>query len=308
MTGYWARIQRALDYIAANLDQPIVLADVAKAAALSEHHFHRIFRAVMNETVGEFVTRQRMQTAALMLAYHEDLSVTEIGLACGYSSSSNFSKAFSRFYGVSPSEVRKPTGKLPAEINVLRQRYGHDFSPADLHALPELPEADARLAELEAGVRFERWEPIPIVCMRSDRGYDVEGNMRLWAELIRRVRELGLGGAEIDAYAVVYDDPALTSEERCRYHACVRTAELVGSVPEPLFASQLPGGRYAVFGYHGPGSELPRMYRDIYALWFPHSSLAPDTPPPIEHYIHDGPDEHGVVDMEIAIKVRRLRR
>jgi hypothetical protein len=77
-----------------------------------------------------------MQTAALMLAYHVDLSITEIGLACGYSSTSNFSKAFSRFFGVSPSEVRKPTGKQPAAISVLRQRYGHDFSPADLHALP----------------------------------------------------------------------------------------------------------------------------------------------------------------------------
>src|SRR5690606_10509249 len=99
-SDYWRRIQRALDYIAAHLDQPIRLADVARAAALSEHHFHRIFRAVMDETVGEYLTRQRMQTAALMLAYHDDLSVTEIGLACGYSSSSNFSKAFSRFFGV----------------------------------------------------------------------------------------------------------------------------------------------------------------------------------------------------------------
>lgn len=306
-SGYWRRIQRALDYIAAHLDQPIRLADVAKAAALSEHHFHRIFRAVMDETVGEYLTRQRMQTAALMLAYHDDLSVTEIGLACGYSSSSNFSKAFSRYFGVSPSEVRNPTGKPPAAISVLRRRYGHDFSPAELHALPDPPLADARRAELEASVRFEQWQAFSVVCMRSDRGYDVEANRRLWAELIRRVHELGLCGDDIDAYAIVHDDPALTSGERCRYHACVRAAALDG-VPEPLFVSEIPAGRYAVFPYRGPGRELERMYRDIYALWFPHSSLVPDTPPPIEHYIHDEPDEHGVIDMEIAIKVRRARR
>jgi AraC family transcriptional regulator len=307
-SGYWRRIQRALDYIAANLDQPIQLADVAKAAAFSEYHFHRIFRAVMDETVGEYVTRQRMQTAALMLAYHEDLSVTQIALACGYSSSSNFSKAFSRFFGVSPSEVRKPTGRLPAAISVLRQRYGHDFSPADLHALPEAPRADARLAELEASVRFERWDAFPVVCMRSDQGYDVAANSRLWAELIRRVQALELCDDDIDAYAIIYDDPALTSSERCRYHACVRVAGVDGALPEPLFAAEIAGGRYAVFSFRGLGSEIGRMYRDIYALWFPHSGLAPDTPPPIEHYIHDEPDEHGVVDMEIAIKVRRLRQ
>jgi AraC family transcriptional regulator len=309
-SDYWRRIQHALEYIAANLDQPIQLADVAKAAAFSEYHFHRIFRAVMDETVGEYVTRQRMQTAALMLAYHEDLSITDVGLACGYSSSSNFSKAFSRFFGVSPSEVRKPSGKPPAAISVLRQRYGHDFSPADLHTLPDPPRADARLAELEASVRFERWDAIAVVCMRSDRGYDLAANQRLWTELIRRVRALELCTDEIDAYAIVYDDPALTSSERCRYHACVRVrvAGLDRALPEPLFAAELPSGRYAVFSYRGPGSEIGRMYRDIYALWFPHSGLAPDTPPPIEHYIHDEPDEHGVIDMEIAIKLRRLRR
>lgn len=307
-SGYWRRIQRALDYIAANLDQPIRLADVASAAAFSEHHFHRIFRAVMDETVGEYVTRQRMQTAALMLAYHDDRSITEIGFAVGYSSTSNFSKAFSRFFGVSPSEVRKPSGKPPAAISVLRQRYGHDFSPADLHALPEPPRADARLAELEASVRFERWEAIPVVCMRSDHGYDVAANVRLWGELIRRAMELELCGEDVDAYAVVYDDPALTSGERCRYHACVRTAARVSAVPEPLFGSELPAGRYAIFAYRGLGREIGRMYRDIYALWFPHSSLAPDTPPPIEHYVHDEPDEHGMVDMEIAIMVRPARQ
>lgn len=307
-TTYWRRIQRALDYIAARLDQPIRLADVANAAAFSEHHFHRIFRAVMDETVGEYLTRQRMQTAALMLAYHDDLSITEIGLACGYSSTSNFSKAFSRFYGVSPSEVRKPTGKQPAAISVLRQRYDHDFSPADLHALPDPPQADARLAELAASVRFEHWSALPVVCMRSDHGYDVAANQRLWAELIRRVRELELCGEAIDAYAIVHDDPVLTSGERCRYVACVRTAEPVRTVPDPLFAAELPAGRYAVFPYRGRAQGIERMYRDIYALWFPHSSLVPDTPPPIEHYIHDEPDERGHVEMEIAIKVRPMRQ
>src|SRR5690606_27090402 len=100
---YWRRIQRALDHVAQHLEEPIHLQDLAKAAAFSEHHFHRIFRAVMDETVGEYITRQRLQTAALMLAYHHDLSVTTIGLACGYSSPSNSSKAFYKFFGVSPS-------------------------------------------------------------------------------------------------------------------------------------------------------------------------------------------------------------
>ena len=51
-------VQRALAFIAENLHRAITLQEVAKVAGISPFYFHRIFGAVMGETVGEFITRR----------------------------------------------------------------------------------------------------------------------------------------------------------------------------------------------------------------------------------------------------------
>ncbi len=293
--------------MAANLGRPIRLSEVARAASFSEYHFHRIFRSVMGETVGQYITRQRLETAALMLAYHDDLSVTDIGFACGYSSTANFSKAFSAFFGVSPSAVRKPQTCKSPRIGTLKLRYGKDFSPSDLYSLPEPPQAGARLADLDESMRFENQPAFPVVCMSGDKGYDLETNTRLWVDLIRRATHLGLCGEDVDSYGIPYDDPALTASGYCRYDACIRVSESQPQLPAPLFASEIPAGRFAVFPYRGHASHVSDAYRDIYSVWFPNSSLAPEGFPPVEHYINDEPEDDGTIDMEILIKVRPMR-
>ena len=161
---------------------------MAKAAAFSEHHFHRIFRATMDETVGQYITRTRLEAAALMLAYRRDLSVTRIGYACGYSSTSNFSKAFSAFFGVSPSAVRRQETDAPAKLGTLKQRYGKDFAVADLFVLPD---AGPKVTDV-AAMRFEQIPGFPVACMMGEAGYDVAATMRLWEELIARRATAGV--------------------------------------------------------------------------------------------------------------------
>ncbi len=305
---YRQRIARALDYIRAHLDEPIRLADVARAAAFSEYHFHRIFRAVMDETVGRYITRKRMETAALMLAYHADRTVTEIGFACGYSSTANFSRAFSTYFGVSPSALRRRGAVVGDDtVSVLARRYGKDFSPADLFLAPAL-EDDLGGGVAGDGVKIHvtRRAAQPVVCMTTDRGYDPADVVALWRELIARARQLGLCGEDVDAHGVVHDDPAVTAEDRCRYDACIRVSPPPRTLPPPLFASTLPAGRYASFRRRGHVRQVPRWYREIYALWFPSSSLAPGGFPPIERYLSDEPDAQGHVELEILIAVRPL--
>ncbi|WP_437330211.1 helix-turn-helix domain-containing protein [Sorangium sp. So ce381] len=91
-------IERALRFIAANLERPITVADVARAARLSEFHFHRVFHAAVGEPIGRFITRRRLEQSALRLAYEPDRSIMDVALSSGYSSASNFSKAFAAQY------------------------------------------------------------------------------------------------------------------------------------------------------------------------------------------------------------------
>jgi AraC family transcriptional regulator len=306
--GYRTQIERAIQFIAANLDRPLTVADVARVAHLSEFHFHRIFSAEVGEPIGRFIVRRRLEVAALRLAYEPDRSVTDIALSCGYSSGSNFSKAFTAFFGCSPSRVRRPDPSLPPAIGKLTTTYGKAFDPMDLHALPPGQDPAARgaqLAELSRGVRFESFAGLDVACLASPEGYDPPAVERTWAELIERSRQLGLCGDDVDAYGMAWDSPYVTSPERCRYHACV-PAPAGAALPRPLFRGRIPESRYAVFRYAGAVAGVEQVYRAIYASWLPASSLAPDDFVAVDHYVHDGPVD-GAIDCEIWIKVRPRR-
>lgn len=300
--SYRPQVERALRYIADHLDRPLSVGEVAKTARLSEFHFHRIFSAVMGEPVGRYITRKRLEIAALRLAHEPDRNVTEIGQSCGYSSTSNFTKAFSAYFGVSPSRVRRPAPELPVAIGKLTRTYGKQFHPIDLHALPARDgDEQAPPAKIEPS-RFEDCGGIDVACLASAAGYELSSLSALWVEMIDRVHQLGIAEKEVDAYGMAHDSPQLTAPELCRYHACVPCPRDI-RLPAPLFRAQIPAGRYAVFEYSGDVTHADATYRAIYAEWFPQSSLAPDEFTIIDHYINDGPVD-GRLAYEIWIKVR----
>ncbi|HEX6240698.1 MAG TPA: AraC family transcriptional regulator, partial [Polyangiales bacterium] len=126
-TAVRPELQRALRFIGEHLEHPMSVADIAHTAGLSEFHLHRLFHATFGESIGRLITRRRLELAALRLAYEQDRSVTDIALSSGYSSSSNFTKAFSAYFGVSPSGVQKPGSALPVKLGQLTARYGKGF-------------------------------------------------------------------------------------------------------------------------------------------------------------------------------------
>lgn len=104
---YTRLINKTEDYIEINLDKQITLADVAKNANFSEYHFHRLFSKYSHETLKQFITRIKMERSAVYLAVDREISITEIAMKYGYSSSSSYNKAFKKHYGISPSDFRK---------------------------------------------------------------------------------------------------------------------------------------------------------------------------------------------------------
>jgi AraC family transcriptional regulator len=299
------RIEVALRWIAEHLDGPLTVKEVARAARLSEFHFHRLFSAHVGEPVGRWVTRRRLEVAALRLAYQPDRSITEIALASGYSSPSNFGKAFTAYFGCSPSRVRTPEPGLPPAVGTLTSRYGKGFDPAELFVLPPSADASAlraEAAELARNVRFDDKPAIAVACLASPEGYDLAALAHTWETMVGYAHQLGLARAEVDAYGLAHDSPQLTAPELCRYHACVPCARGI-ALPAPLFRGEIPAGRYAVFRYVGPVAGVEAMYRRIYSAWLPTTTLAPDEFTAVEHYDHDAPVD-GHTDHEVWIKVR----
>ncbi len=102
----YRRLCRAREFMHAYRDQPVELAEVARAACLSLYHFHRLFRETFHETPHQYLIRLRLEHAAHLLA-HSELPVTEICLECGFSSLGSFSSLFRRRFGNSPRQFRK---------------------------------------------------------------------------------------------------------------------------------------------------------------------------------------------------------
>lgn len=100
-----SRVRRARAYLDERLHLPVSLADVAREVGVSRYHFLRVFREETGETPHRYLTRRRIEHACTELR-RGAASVTEIALASGYRSTSQFSRAFLREVGVSPSAYR----------------------------------------------------------------------------------------------------------------------------------------------------------------------------------------------------------
>jgi len=302
----WHRpeIDRALRFITEHLDRAISVAEVARAAGLSEFHLHRVFHAAIGESIGRFITRRRLELAALRLAYDPDASITQIALDSGYSSSSNFSKAFAGYFGSSPTRVREPDGTLAVSVGKIAALYGKDFRPAELYSMgPGATEADERreAARWHGRVRYVDIQDRALACIAIP-GYDVQRIEQGWIEIIERASQLGLVGDDVDAWGAAHDSPQVTAPELCRYHACIPCPENAPLAP-PLFRGRMAGGRYAVFAYQGAVDGVAAAYRSIYSCWFRHSSLAPADFVPFDHYVTGFP-RAGQVEMEMWLRVR----
>lgn len=99
-------IQRAIDYTEEHLTEDIDMEEAAKAAASSLFHFQRIFSMLTGFTLGDYIRMRRLSLAAQELCKSRS-RIIDTALKYGYDSPESFTRAFTRFHGITPSEVKK---------------------------------------------------------------------------------------------------------------------------------------------------------------------------------------------------------
>lgn len=97
-------IKEVLSYIGAHFAEPISTRDVSAELRYSKEHFCRLFKANFTVTFIEYLTQYRIEKAKRFLTERSSLEVAEL---CGFSSQSNFSRAFRESVGIPPSEYKK---------------------------------------------------------------------------------------------------------------------------------------------------------------------------------------------------------
>lgn len=98
-------LHRIQDYIEHHLDSRLTLEELALQAGLSEFHFARMFKQSTRQAPHQYVMQRRM-IKAKNLVCETSQTLTEIALACGFSSSSHFSNRFKAVWGITPSGLR----------------------------------------------------------------------------------------------------------------------------------------------------------------------------------------------------------
>ncbi|TPG42659.1 AraC family transcriptional regulator [Sphingomonas koreensis] len=100
------RLDRVIQYVEANLDEDITVADLAEAACFSLYHFVRAFHLATGRPPHAYISERRLDRAKHLLAYSDE-ALVDISLICRFSGQANFSKAFKRAMGISPGRYRQ---------------------------------------------------------------------------------------------------------------------------------------------------------------------------------------------------------
>jgi two-component system response regulator YesN len=96
----------AKDYIERNLSTELSIDTLADYLGISGSYFSLLFKQHLGETFVEYVTKQRMEMAKSLLAL-SDKSVTQVGQMVGYVERRYFTRVFSKYTGMLPSEFRE---------------------------------------------------------------------------------------------------------------------------------------------------------------------------------------------------------
>ena len=277
----WIRtINNAIEYMEEHLADPITLEDIAGSVNLSVFHFHRAFSMLTEMSPAEYLRKRRLSQAASELA-NGDGKVIDIALKYGYETPESFTKAFTRFHGVSPMQAKKGspiqfmmkyTVRISIEGGLIMKYRIEKWEPVDLLVHSETFHAETSDQEIpkfwDAYYADEEYRKIPGylgVCAQKKDG----GDGFLY----------GIG---------------------CK-------ASDVEGVPRGFEIIHLPEYTWAVFTCVGPMPKaIQEMWEKIYREWLPVSDyeLIPDYD--IENYLPGDPDSQDYVS-EICIPVRRNR-
>lgn len=303
---YKVRIDRVIQYIEANLANNISLAEVASVSHFSAYHFHRIFTGIVGETVNDYIVRRRLECAVNLLIFKTELSVTQVALDSGYSSSANFSKAVRLHFGFSPSEIRNPDKIKDSKIGKISSKYGKDFNPSDLYPTRITNEVMSKTNSEDTNMNIEvrELDSQRVCTLASERGYEPDAIYQAWDKLIDWAVCNGIKQDEQKRFAFAFDNPTVTPVDKCRYTASVVIGEDV-QVKPPFLLSEIPKGKYAVLYYKGSPEEAIKAQLGVYSDWLPDSGFEPDDFPMLERYLNDARID-GYIEMEIHVKLKEI--
>ncbi|MEG0273050.1 MAG: AraC family transcriptional regulator [Hydrogenoanaerobacterium sp.] len=237
-------ISEAIRYIEENLTEELTVAQIAKHTLISPFYFQKGFSMLCGFTVGDYIRQRRLALAGSELI-STDAKVIDLALKYGYDSPDSFTKAFTRFHGITPTAARKGGGTLksfaPLTISfTLKGGFPMDYKIVKkdaftvIAAAKKFPYENAQTAVPEFWAEHYRSGKNQTVCGMYGINIDEE-----------------MGGKEFE-YLLADDYDGNTP------------------VPEGFVIRTIPAFTWAVFPCVGAmPSAMPETNRKIFTEWLP---------------------------------------
>lgn len=103
--GY-QHLTEAAEIMAANIEEPLPLAELAAVIHVSLRQLERLFHRYFSMNPAQYYMNLRLRRAQELLT-HSSMPVMQVTVACGFQSASHFCKAYRSLFGHSPSEERR---------------------------------------------------------------------------------------------------------------------------------------------------------------------------------------------------------
>lgn len=251
-------IRTAIDYIDEHLEENISAQDVADRVNISPFFLQRGFSLMTGYGIGEYIRNRRLYQAAVDLKETE-WKVIDIALRYCYETPESFTKAFSRFHGVTPSQVRDG-----AAIKV--------FLPLTIKlSVQGGSQMDYKIAPM-----------FPFKVIGFQKVFDNETAYaeipKFWDEICEKyANSVYAGNAPANPYEQALVDNCIGEYGVCiddigggRFRYLIAGKYTGGAVPEGMVVYEFPRNEWAVFDCIGPNPQtLQSVNTRIFSEWLP---------------------------------------
>lgn len=100
-----AKVLSIIEFMEANIAEPLQLVEIADYVGLSRRQIERLFQQHMGRSPARYYLEIRLDRARHLLM-QSTMAVVDVAIACGFVSASHFSKCYREMYGKSPLQER----------------------------------------------------------------------------------------------------------------------------------------------------------------------------------------------------------
>lgn len=251
-------IQRAIDYLEMNMTEEIDFEEVAKQAYSSSFHFQRVFHILCGFSLGDYIRMRRLSLAGEELS-KGNTKIIDTAMKYGYDTPESFSRAFTRFHGITPREAKRG-----GNVKV--------FTPLSVKLI--------LTGGSKMDYRIEKRDAFQVVCKRKRIGKPQSANAT--PDITAMWQEYGADGTLDRLISCIPENPVMkgllgicfSSELNAKQFPYGIGVEYDGrNVDEDLEVVTIPAHTYAVFTSKG---KMPDAFIDTYhrivTEFFPQSS------------------------------------